>query len=57
MEDTLLSLKVLIDLKLLREINNTKLYRELMVDYNFYKNDDNLNDDNKFEFSRKRNFK
>ena len=38
--------------KTIREINNTKHYRELMVDYNFYKNDDNLNDDNKFEFSK-----
>tara|TARA_Y100000590_G_scaffold222701_1_gene252029 strand:+ start:5218 stop:5862 length:645 start_codon:yes stop_codon:yes gene_type:complete len=37
--------------KKIDEIENTKLYRELNVDYELYKNDENINQDN-FEFSK-----
>ena len=33
------------------DIENKKLYRELFVDYNLYKNDEKLNNEN-FEFSK-----
>tara|TARA_B000000565_G_C23726201_1_gene355374 strand:- start:230 stop:874 length:645 start_codon:yes stop_codon:yes gene_type:complete len=37
--------------KKVKEIENKKLYRELFVDYNLYKNDEKLNNEN-FEFSK-----
>ena len=37
--------------KKVEEIESTKLYRELNVDYKLYKNDENLKQDN-FEFSK-----
>tara|TARA_B100001121_G_C18658903_1_gene607837 strand:- start:411 stop:1055 length:645 start_codon:yes stop_codon:yes gene_type:complete len=37
--------------KKINEIENKKLYRELNVDYNFYKNDENLENEN-FDFSK-----
>ncbi len=38
--------------KKIKEIHNDKLYRELTVDYNFYKNDENTNNKENFEFSQ-----
>tara|TARA_B100001540_G_scaffold86611_1_gene78157 strand:- start:876 stop:1520 length:645 start_codon:yes stop_codon:yes gene_type:complete len=37
--------------KKVKEIENKKLYRELFVDYNLFKNDEKLNNEN-FEFSK-----